>query len=790
MKWSAAWISCAGLKTRPNACFRARKNFALVELPKLLPLHIAAESLYRLYVNGQLVARGPARGTQTVNFHDTVDIAQHLKSGDNWIAVDVHCHNIATSQANPVEPALLVQSENRLICTDDSWQVQSADEWRSDVPIFTYQVGYMEWIDHRQEPGGWRVGSDASNWQRPEIVIREPSIGGKALLARDIPYLRETELPPVDKRLIAETRPPSSYEDAEVAALVTTEQHLPIDAAAMQQFRDRGSVSPRSTGNGVALLADFRSEVNGRVEIDIDAPDGAIVDIGYEEEAVNGRLALTAFGYRFADRYILKQGRQIIGNQFASRGFRMVQVVLRNFASPIQIHSIRALNRRYPYPRRATFHCSDPLLDQIWEASVETISACSTDVIVDCPWRENTLWLNDLLVSNLTSLQAFGDPRMSARCLRLSASQPRKDGLLPGAVPAGFMPGLENDLEASRDSIVLLATNLFLANLLEEHLRYTGDETVVRELLTSLLRIHDTFNSWEDSDGLIQPQKPYWNFIDWSYPHPPEVGRENACVLNWFRAWSLMGTATLLEQLGLPDKVQAFRGKAARVSAATDRRFWNEKRNCYVECAGAPDGLATQVSHAVALLSGGVPPARMARVIAALDREDLLAPELYMQHLVLRALMKFGDPKISIARIRKYWGRIVLGGSPTIGECGVQQPHAKSSFSGAASLCHGFSTTPIDFFQSVVLGVTPTETGFRRCRIAPTLFDLTFAEGTVLTPAGEIKVQWQREGGKLLLQLEVPDRIAVDLPDGRCLGAGSHDVRLGLTRDNAPVASQ
>jgi alpha-L-rhamnosidase len=89
----------------------------------------------------------------------------------------------------------------------------------------------------------------------------------------------------------------------------------------------------------------------------------------------------------------------------------------------------------------------------------------------------------------------------------------------------------------------------------------------------------------------------------------------------------------------------------------------------------------------------------------------------------------------------------------------------------------------------VILGVTPTHTGFRRCRIAPTPFDLRFAEGTVLTPAGEMKVQWQREGGKLSLQLRVPDRTVVDLPDGTSLRAGSHEITLDLTRDNAPAAS-
>jgi len=723
------------------------------------------------------------RGTETLAFYDSYDIATLLSPGANWIAAEVHCHNTATSQAHPFEPGVLIQSQDGQIATDDTWQVQPADEWRSDVPLFTYQVGYMEWFDHRGEPQGWRVGADHAAWQPPSLLTTDHHIGGKQLLARDIPALFERAVLPVDIRAIASTPAIDNIGDAEVALRISQEPHLPlpiaIDCSELTGDSEHAVViSPQSLGAGVVILANFGAEINGRVEIDIDAPAGTILDIGYEEELKDGRLALTAFGYRFADRYILREGRQVAGNVFGSRGFRIVQLVLRNFNQQITIRAIHGIQRRYSYPRHATFECSDEQLNQIWAASVETMAACSTDVIVDCPWRENTLWFNDLLVESVTSLQAFGDPRLNARCLRLAASQPRSNGLLPGAVPAGFMPGLE--LEASKDSIVLLPTNLFFANILKEYLRYSGDESLVREMLIPLLRIHETFADWEDADGLIYPQKPYWNFIDWSYPHPPEPNRENAGVLNWFRVWSLTATADLLARLGFGQDARPFRDNAARIAASVDRRFWNEQRGCYVECEDAPDGLATQISHAVALLSGGVPDQHHAAAVAALNRDDLLAPELYMQHLVLRALVRFSNPAFALARVLRYWGPIVSIGSPTIGECGVHQPHAKSSFFGAASLCHGFSTTPIDFLQSVVLGVTPTSNGFRQCRIAPTPFDLSHASGIIPTPTGFLKINWQRTGSRVVLEIDLPDQVTATLPDGSSLYAGRHTVELSI----------
>ena len=58
--------------------FRAR----VLEIDHVLdapaPLHIAADSRYRLTVNGELVAAGPAKPSGGTWFADTVDVGPHL----------------------------------------------------------------------------------------------------------------------------------------------------------------------------------------------------------------------------------------------------------------------------------------------------------------------------------------------------------------------------------------------------------------------------------------------------------------------------------------------------------------------------------------------------------------------------------------------------------------------------------------------------------------------------------------------------------------------------------------
>ena len=88
------------------------------------------------------------------------------------------------------------------------------------------------------------------------------------------------------------------------------------------------------------------------------------------------------------------------------------------------------------------------------------------------------------------------------------------------------------------------------------------------------------------------------------------------------------------------------------------------------------------------------------------------------------------------------------------------------------SECHGWSSAPIYEFSAMVLGVYPTENGYRSVRIKPNVdcFDLDWAKGTVPTPHGVISVAWEKKDGLLTLDVSLPEgsdmSCDVILPDG------------------------
>src|SRR5689334_12879936 len=69
-------------------CFR--RELRLEHMPLRADVLISADSRYQLWVNGQFVARGPARSYPHAQCVDRLDIRGYLRAGPNLLAVQVY----------------------------------------------------------------------------------------------------------------------------------------------------------------------------------------------------------------------------------------------------------------------------------------------------------------------------------------------------------------------------------------------------------------------------------------------------------------------------------------------------------------------------------------------------------------------------------------------------------------------------------------------------------------------------------------------------------------------------
>lgn len=782
----AMWIAPAGAEQFQPCHFLARKEFSIAEIPESLTLQIASDSNYFLEINNVIVGRGFARGTRSIAFYDEYEISGYLRKGGNVLTVLVVNMNKAVQSTQPTAPAVRIAAGD-VLKTGLDWETYlCVDEFPSGGPSFTSMSGFAEWRD-------LNFDYHLSLPERAETVaVTAEKLLAKELRKRDIPPVLETPVLPADIPA-ASLVPQADLKSLEFAKLNTFEERKPLPfggEALVSKLVNGGDVAvtlpvPEDNG-GISFVVDFAKQVSGRVEITLDAPAGAVADIVYEEELYQGdRLRAdhthTNPTYQFCDRFVLRKGRQTIGNLLLERGFRMVQLTLRNLSAPVTIRQIRAVDVRYPFTRKGQFFCSDYQLNRLWDVAAETISACTTDIFTDCPWRERLFYCNDMVVENQVALKIFGDPAIHKRAIRMIFSQNRADGLFTSNCPS-----IADDIPEGRtDFRVILSGNLTLPMIVLDYYMHTGDKELVKESFGQLKKMLNCFKSWKDADGIITPPVKYWNFIDWSFElNGMEFNGKPTSLMNFLYIIAAKALQQLAAAIG--EEPQEDAAELERILKNTVAKFYSGKdglflnstedskssREMLVRLGVTPYWQvepSCRLTHAMALLAGADPD-----LCQGMFNEDILAPELYYGVFLIHAFAALKDTASALRYIRKYWGPMLDSGTPTFWENGVYKI-GKSGFGGSASLCHGFSSSPAVFLQNTVLGISPVEPGFKRFAFAPAPAELTFARGTVPTPYGTIRAEWKVEADEIKASLHVPEGCVAETPAGE-FAAGNHEI--------------
>ncbi|KAF4466425.1 Six-hairpin glycosidase [Fusarium albosuccineum] len=157
--WHPDWVDHG--KDAAGGFVHFRKRLHLSNVPATpIPIHITADTRYRLYINSRLVCYGPVKGDEARWFYDTVDIQPFLTRGDNLIAVTVlryfHATKYATTFARMPIPGLYVRVVGReagiSIDSDSTWEV--AIDCSSTVRVdekFDWFLNIFEQVDRRND---------------------------------------------------------------------------------------------------------------------------------------------------------------------------------------------------------------------------------------------------------------------------------------------------------------------------------------------------------------------------------------------------------------------------------------------------------------------------------------------------------------------------------------------------------------------------------------------------------------------------------------------------------------
>ncbi len=220
--WSAKWIGVPKAPATEYGVYHFRRGFALETRPEKFVVHASGDNRYQLFVNGQRVAWGPARGDLFHWRYETVDITGFLRAGRNVIAAVVwNFGELAPEAQITLQTGFLLQGDTekeRVVDTGTAWKCARDESYSPAVTTSGdvrgyYVAGPGDRIRAEAHPWGW-AGLEFDDAQWAAAVVIGPAAGREArdvhsrwmLVPRTIPMMEEKAERPMTARAGAGNR--------------------------------------------------------------------------------------------------------------------------------------------------------------------------------------------------------------------------------------------------------------------------------------------------------------------------------------------------------------------------------------------------------------------------------------------------------------------------------------------------------------------------------------------------------------------------------------------------------
>ncbi|MBA4137057.1 MAG: hypothetical protein C0518_07055 [Opitutus sp.] len=757
-------------------CFNVRDASSAVAT-----VHTSADSRYVVFLNGERIGRGPAKGDINHHFYDTFDLSGKLRAGENVLAAMVwDMSRVAHRPAALGAPCSVMTYTGGFLlegeCVTSDGAVERLDTgapgWKVAVDMahrfqnlgtkFEGYHGYFEHLVSAELPLGWdRPGYDDSRWSAATTLYvaerrenrRDPT-SPYGLVPRLIPQLEEN---PAAR--FADVFLPGGEETApEWRALIagSGQVHVPAHTT-IRVVLDTGKLTTAypnvhaAGGRGATVKLTYAEALR----LPWSTPGARL--LGRQQSLANlaSHFSDEASGWTFDRRGTVTGWSDVwepagrSGETFEPlhwRAFRYVGLEISTGADPLMLEGVAHRFTAYPYRVQAKFESSDQKLNRIWNVALHTMRLCSHETFEDCPHYEQMQYAGDTMITSKIALLTTGDPALSRQALLQFDWSRLPEGLTQSRFPSRLLQ-------------VIPSWSLHWITNIRDYAYITGDEATVRALLPGVAAVIEWFRRHADTDGL-PARLPFWNITDWCpwWPRGVVPGADSGptCIISAQYIRALDEAAELERFAGRNNRDEDYAREADKLRRVLHERFWSEEQGLYFDRPGGPE--VSQYGNAWAIVCGAAGAAQRQRVMRRFPADPALAPgSFFCWHAGFRALEIAGDYD-RMPQFLGPWHEMVGHGLDTFVE--------ENSY--WRSLCHAWSAHPALEFLERVLGVTPARPGFAEISIRPHVCGLEFARGTVCTPRGAVQVAWRHTGGKFAIELESPEGtpVRIELPGG------------------------
>lgn len=753
-EWRASWVTHPTAPLREPIVLHFRRALSLPSVPASYLVRASADNRFVLYVNGQRVGDGPARGDLAHWRYERFDLAPMLHAGQNTITATVWNWGVfAPISQMSDRTAFLLESEAtgaQDISTPEGWQVEAEPGHtaldRSSVSLKAYfAAGPGEQIDAAQYDWNWQAEPKAgSKWVAVGTPMREAMDADNSRAHSDAKTGNNFW------DLVPDGLPPMEYSPTSAGEVVRTDS-----AEGTKHFGHAGEApAPEIGGTNIAahthtrLMLDRETLTTAYPALTVSGGKGAKIWLTYSEglyDKQKHKGDRNDVGHRVAlglrDSFLPDGGAHRTFEPLWWRTWRYLDLDIETADDPLTLESLKATFTAYPFQERATFESPDPDLKQVWDISWRTARLDAHETYMDTPYYEQLQYIGDTRIQALISYAVAGDDRLALQALRAFDDSRFPDGITRSRYPSALPQTIPT-------------FSLLWVGMVRDYWMYRPDAEPARQLLPGTRSVLEWFAHYEQPDGLLK-QLPWWSFVDWvpSGTIPTYDAKGESCMTTLQYLGALEDEAALEGGLGDPQRATQYRARAAHVRSGLNSQCWSAERGML---ADTPDrNHFSQQANILGVLLDVVPKEHqrdvMRKVLAiepGTTPNGTLSASYYFRFYLARALEHTGMADSYLDSLAP-WRKLL----PLHFSTWPEIPGDSRSDS------HAWTSHPIYDLLSVVAGIEPASPGFATVRVAPHLGSLPSLTATFPHPNGTIRVQYTRMNAGLKATVLLPDKL-------------------------------
>ncbi|MGL4400815.1 MAG: hypothetical protein ACRCXD_13165 [Luteolibacter sp.] len=723
-------------------------------LPADAVLRLATSGLYRATVDGKFLGHGPARAGHGHFRIDEWPLKDFAGNSKQVIGIEVAA-SAARSYYMVKQPAFLqaeiVSGGKVLVTTQDFQAIDLHPAVVRKVPRYSYQRTFIEVF---RPFASWQAWRTEAKWNGAAMMLAE--VSKSPLVDRGVPY---PEFKIVESKVIASGNfeelkkiperayygfHPKGFGDFSDADMEARPDHL-MTSLKTTSLKDE---NPNATTEpGTFHLHDFGVNLTGFLGLKLHAekPTRLLATFDELRSGPLGSVDPHRAGCVSAIQIDLPAGTTEI-ETFEPYTMRYLQLHALDGAVKVERSFLRELV--HPHSDRATFSCSDPRFNAIFQAARQTFRQNATDIFMDCPSRERAGWLCDSFFTARVEADLTGAFAVERNFLENYAQPDKFPGLVSEMVPMCY----PSDPYDGGSGAYIPNWAMWLLLELEEYQARTGDKELIARMQPKVENLMKFFTRYENSDGLLE-KLDAWVFVEWSKAN--ELVQDVNYPTNMLYAAALESAARIYQKETWSKKAASLRGKINEQSF--DGTYYRD------HAKRLPDGKLdirperTEVCQYYAFFFNTTTPEQRPELWKTLvsefgpsRRKTKAHPEISPCNqlpgnmLRMEILSRYGETARIHDEALGYWNMMAE-------TTGTLWEHDKPE----ASCNHGFASHAAVVLRRDLLGLREINYQAKTVEFAIPEHPLGECRGSFPTAEGKISVEWKRDGSEAKLTLPV-----------------------------------